>query len=62
MNEFRINILNKFKKIQKRRDFVVSIIIKLAYEMQIYIDFLTLVKFSHDRDLKFIKKELQNNK
>ena len=62
MNEFKINVLSKLKKTQKRKDFAVSIIMKSTYKMRMYIDLFALVKLSFDRDLKLIEKKLRNNK
>ena len=62
MNELKINVLNKFKKTQKRKSFAMSIIMKSTYKMRVCIDFLAFVKLSLDRDFKFIEKELRNNK
>ena len=62
MNELRINVLNKFKKTQKRKDFAMLIIMKSTYKIRMYIDFSALVRLNFDRDLKLIEKELRNNK
>ena len=62
MNEFRINVLSKFKKTQKRKNFAMSIIMKLTYKMRMCIDFSAFVKLNLDRNLKFIEKKLRNNK